>query len=66
MQDACFLFVAAPEEAPFDLQNIQIVVMDMEIVISSAGVGDVCARVHILNLSAVMCLELCTVSRGPF
>jgi hypothetical protein len=33
MQDACFLFVAAPEETclPTDLQNIQIIVMDMEI-----------------------------------
>lgn len=33
MQDACFLFVAAPEEAPLptNLQNIQIVVLDMEI-----------------------------------
>lgn len=33
MQDACFLFVAAPEEAPLptDLQNIHIIVLDMEI-----------------------------------
>jgi hypothetical protein len=32
LQDACFLFVAAPEKAlsPADLQNVQIAVMDVE------------------------------------